>query len=96
MRMIGRVFGVVKVGFSRHDSGVRKEEKNPEAGIANLGVTMAFRHTLVQVIPWSGCVPAEPASVSPGQVDVSQAWCAHKGKQAGQAFSMRVMVTKAG
>src|SRR5271154_3909119 len=34
---------------------------------------MAFRHTLVRVIPWSGCVPAEPASVSPGQVDVSQA-----------------------
>jgi hypothetical protein len=56
---------------------------------------MAFRHTLVRVIPWSGCVPAEPASVSPGKVDVSQAWAAHKSKPADQASSKRVAVRMA-
>lgn len=25
------------------------------------------RHTVGRVIPWSGCVPAEPASVSPSK-----------------------------
>jgi hypothetical protein len=31
---------------------------------------MAFRHTVVRAIPWSGCSPAEPASVSPGKASV--------------------------
>ena len=31
----------------------------------------AHRATVGRVIPWSGCVPAEPASVSPGEESVA-------------------------
>jgi hypothetical protein len=40
--------------------------------VASSGVKMAFRHTVGRVIPWSGCVPAEPASVSPGERTIPQ------------------------
>src|SRR3954447_16588356 len=48
------------------NSGVRKGEDAPGARVASPGDKMAFRRTVGRAIPWSGCVPAEPASVSPG------------------------------
>jgi hypothetical protein len=30
-----------------------------------------LRYTLDRVIPWSGCAPAEPASVSPGSRSIA-------------------------
>ncbi len=56
------------------NSGVRKEGRSPGAGFAGSGAQMAFRHTVGRAIPWSGCVPAEPASVSvlPSSVVMSQ------------------------
>src|SRR5215211_1436459 len=60
---------------------------SPEAGDASLGAKMAFRRTVGRVIPWSGCVPAEPASVSPGGLDVPHARPAYKSKQAQRSRS---------
>src|SRR5437588_6055168 len=45
--------------------------------------------------PLAGCSPAEPTSVSPGDVDVPQGPPAHKSKQAAQASWERVAVTRA-
>ena len=44
---------------------------------------MAFRHTVGRAIPWSGCSPAEPASVSPGKASVPHA--ATRANQSDQA-----------
>src|SRR5271155_3888420 len=60
--------------FPRHGSGVRwegKERGPPSTYVVGGRICGAHRHTVGRVIPWSGCVPAEPASVSPGEESVS-------------------------
>ena len=70
-----------------------RSEKAPEAGDASLGVERAFRHTVVRAIPWSGCVPAEPASVSLGARDVQEVWLASKSKQADEPARQSVKMS---
>ena len=64
-----------------------REGSNPGARDASSGIEMAFRHTVGRVIPRSGCVPAEPASVSPGARTIPEssradkATCSGNGKR---------------
>jgi hypothetical protein len=46
--------------------------------------------TVGRVIPWSGCSPAEPASVSPGSPTVTKATGADKAEK--QSLKVRISV----
>ncbi len=67
----------VGLDFLRHSSGVRWRGKGPGA-LAAPG-RWGHRPAIDRAIPRSGCVPAEPASVSPGRGSVTGKGLAEQG-----------------
>src|SRR4029077_8443695 len=56
-----------RLDFLRHGSGVRWGKKRPPStNVVGGRFGVAHRPTVGRAIPRLGCVPAEPASVSPG------------------------------
>ena len=60
----GWIFG----GIARVSDGGKR---SPATEVTEDRFCGAHRATVGRVIPWSGCVPAEPASVSPGETSVT-------------------------
>ena len=66
------------------------EKRSPATEVVEDRCGAAHRATVGRVIPWSGCVPAEPASVSPGAESV--AWEGATGQDRLPSGSGKVIV----
>jgi len=61
------------------------EKRSPATEVVEDRWYGAHRATVGRVIPWSGCVPAEPASVSPGAESVAARGTAEQARLSGES-----------
>jgi hypothetical protein len=57
-----------------------EKEDPPSTDVVGGRFWGVHRDTVGQIIPWSGCVPAEPASVSPGEESVPRSGSAQQAR----------------